>query len=101
MQTLLPGTEVTARGLRWELVFVQPAGAQAIYRLRCLEGGPELQGREIDLLHPFEYITPVATEFAPTTPGPPVANCTRLAFPNSIPRCSATSAARAGWVRPE
>lgn len=69
MQTLLPGTEVTARGLRWELVFVQPAGAQSIYRLRCLEGGPRLQGREIDLLHPFEPVTPVATELAPTTPG--------------------------------
>jgi len=69
MEALLPGTEVTARGLRWEVVFVQPAGAESIYRLRCLEGGPHLQGRELDLLVPFERVTPVATELAPTTPG--------------------------------
>lgn len=69
MDALLPGTEVTARGLRWELVFVQPAGSQSIYRLRCLEGGPKLQGREIDLLVPFERVTPVATELSPSTPG--------------------------------
>ena len=31
----------------------------------------------------------------------PLANCTRLGSPSSMPRCSATSCASAGWVRPE
>jgi len=69
MDTLLPGTEVVARGLRWEVVFVQPAGAHSICRLRCLEGGAQLQGREHDLLVPFERVTPVAAALTPEHPG--------------------------------
>ncbi|MBI4864721.1 MAG: DEAD/DEAH box helicase family protein [Candidatus Riflebacteria bacterium] len=63
---MLPGTQVEARGLRWEVVFFQPAGEQDLYRLRCLEG--ELRGKEIDLLAPFERIEPVATDVDPRRP---------------------------------
>ena len=35
---LLPGTQVKARGLRWEVVHSEPAGPQKRCRLRCLEG---------------------------------------------------------------
>lgn len=69
MESLLPGTEVIARGLRWEVVFVQPAGAQSILRLRCREGGPSLQGREIDLLSPLETVTPASTPLDPAHAG--------------------------------
>lgn len=53
----LPGAEVHARGLRWEVVFSQQLGAQTLYRLRWLENA--VRGREMDLLHPFERIQPV------------------------------------------
>ena len=69
METLLPGTEVIARGLRWEVVFAQPAGEQSLYRLRCVEGGPALQGRELDLLVPLETLTPASTPLDPDHPG--------------------------------
>lgn len=67
MTQVLPGTEVSARGLRWEVAFVQAAGDQQLYRLRCLEGA--LRGREFDLLSPFETIEPIAKEPNPTKPG--------------------------------
>ncbi len=67
MNDLLPGTEVSARGLRWEVVFVQPAGDQRLYRVRCLESA--LRGQELDLLVPFEKVEPIATEPDPTRPG--------------------------------
>jgi len=68
LTTLLPGTQVAARGLRWEVVFQQPAGEQQLFRLRCLEGG--LRGTEMDLLHPFEKIEPLATELNPAKAAP-------------------------------
>ena len=37
MATLLPGTEVQARGLRWEVVTSDNLGQQMLYRLRCLD----------------------------------------------------------------
>jgi hypothetical protein len=58
MPDLLPGTEITARGLRWELVFTQNLGGQALHRLRGIKG--EFSGKEIDFLAPFDNITPVA-----------------------------------------
>lgn len=61
---LLPGTEVEARGLRWELVDTQPAGAQQRFRLRCLEGA--LRGEEMDFLVPLEKVEPIAKELDPT-----------------------------------
>ncbi len=65
---LLPGTEVSARGLRWELVYTQNLGSQVIHRLRGIEG--DFAGQEIDLLGPFEEITPVTRELRPTAAAP-------------------------------
>jgi hypothetical protein len=56
MNSLLPGTEVQARGLRWEIVFSQSLGAQTLYRLRGLIGS--FKGEEVDILSPFEEIKP-------------------------------------------
>jgi len=49
---LLPGTEVHARGLRWEVVSTESLGPQTLLRLRGLEGA--VLGKELDVLHPFE-----------------------------------------------
>lgn len=57
MVSLLPGTEVVARGLSWEVVLSEALGQQTLFRLRGLAG--EMRGREIDILHPFERIDPV------------------------------------------
>ena len=64
MTALLPGTQVQARGLRWEVVFTQPAGEQTLYRLRCQDGW--MRGEEFDLLAPFEEIRPLTTDMDPT-----------------------------------
>ena len=68
MQTYLPGTEVIARGLRWEIVTTDQLGAQTLYRLRGLSGAT--RGRELDLLWPFEKIEPVQHELAPDRAAP-------------------------------
>ena len=65
MSELLPGTEVHARGLRWEIVFSEQLGPQTLFRLRGLEGA--VLGRELDLLHPFE---PVIRELRPERAAP-------------------------------
>ena len=65
---MLPGTEVTARGLRWELVHTDNLGPQLLHRLRGLEGA--FAGQELDLLAPFEEITPVAHDLRPENPAP-------------------------------
>jgi hypothetical protein len=57
---LLPGTEVRARGLRWEVVSSQGLGPQTLFRLRGLENA--VLGRELDVLHPFETIEPIRHE---------------------------------------
>lgn len=67
MSLLLPGASVRARGLEWEIVHIEPAGEQQRYRLRCTEGA--LRGRELDLLHPFESVEPIATAFDPAKAG--------------------------------
>lgn len=67
MSLLLPGTKVVARGLPWEVVDVESVGAQARYRLRCLQG--VLLGQTLDLLAPFEQIQPVAAELDPKRAG--------------------------------
>jgi ERCC4-related helicase len=67
MSALLPGTQVEARGLPWEVVHAEPAGEQYRFRLRCVQG--DLQGLEIDILHPFEPIHPIATDFDPRRAG--------------------------------
>jgi superfamily II DNA or RNA helicase len=67
MSTVLPGTQVQARGLRWEVVNVEAAGEQERFRLRCVDG--DLRGTEFDLLHPFEPIEPVSLALDPTKAG--------------------------------
>ena len=66
MSTLLPGSQVLARGLQWEVVHSEPAGEQQRFRLRCLQG--DLRGIEFDLLHPFETITPIAKRIVNLAP---------------------------------
>ncbi|MCA0454913.1 MAG: DEAD/DEAH box helicase [Chloroflexi bacterium] len=68
MADYLPGTEVVARGLRWEVVDGQPIGNQTRLRLRGLGG--LLAGAEIDVLTPFESISIVTREFNPSKAGP-------------------------------
>ena len=68
MSNLLPGTEVAARGLRWELVYTQNLGSQVLHRLRGIQG--DYAGREIDLLSPFDEITPIARDLRPEKPAP-------------------------------
>ncbi len=68
MQEILPGTEVMARGLRWEVVLTQQLGSQTLYRLRGLESA--VAGDEIDLLTPFEKIDPVIHEIQPRRAAP-------------------------------
>src|ERR1039458_3205405 len=68
MTTILPGTEVAARGLRWELVYTQNLGSQVLHRLRGLDG--EFSGKEIDLIAPFDEITPITRELRPEKPAP-------------------------------
>lgn len=65
---LLPGTEVIARGLRWEVVASESLGPQTLFRLRGLDGG--VRGFEFDLLHPFEAIEPRPAELRPEKAGP-------------------------------
>lgn len=68
VSTLLPGSEVFARGLRWEVVSSQGMGPQTLYRLRGLESA--VLGYEIDLLHPFETIEPVQHALRPDRAAP-------------------------------
>src|ERR1035437_3891894 len=68
MATLLPGTEVQARGLRWEIVFSQSLGSQTLYRLRGLHGA--FKGDEVELLEPFESIQPTYRELDQERAGP-------------------------------
>ncbi|MBD2358143.1 DEAD/DEAH box helicase family protein [Tolypothrix sp. FACHB-123] len=68
MTNLLPGTEVQARGLRWEVVTSDRLGGQTLYRLRCLEG--VLRGQELDLLAPFETIEPIIHSLQPDRAAP-------------------------------
>ena len=68
MLKFLPGTEVHARGLRWEVVFSEQLGPQTLFRLRGLEGGAA--GQEVDLLYPFEAIQLVVHDLQPEKAGP-------------------------------
>ncbi len=68
MAEFLPGTEVRARGLRWEVAFCEQLGAQTLVRLRGIEGA--MRGREFDILHPFESVDPVIHDFQPEKAGP-------------------------------
>lgn len=68
MADFLPGTEVVARGLRWEVVDGQPMGNQTRLRLRGLGG--LFGGVEIDVLTPFEPVSIITREFSPSKAGP-------------------------------
>ena len=65
---LLPGTEVHARGLRWEVVSSENLGQETLYRLRGLENA--VLGQELDVLHPFEDVDPVRHELRPERAAP-------------------------------
>ena len=61
----LPGTEVVARGLKWEVVEAQPMGEQTRVRLR---GTGRFGGFEVDVLTPFEPIEPLIHDLDPNSP---------------------------------
>ncbi|NLE36763.1 MAG: DEAD/DEAH box helicase [Pirellulaceae bacterium] len=65
---LLPGTEVHARGLRWEVVSSESLGPQTLFRLRGLENA--VLGQELDILWPFELIEPRRHELRPDHAAP-------------------------------
>lgn len=65
---LLPGTEVDARGLRWEVVASENLGPQTLFRLRGLAGA--VLGQELDILHPFEHVEPVIHDLRPDRAAP-------------------------------
>ena len=65
---LLPGTEVEARGLRWEVVSSESLGPQTLFRLRGLENA--VLGQELDILYPFEAVDPVMHELRPDRAAP-------------------------------
>jgi ERCC4-related helicase len=65
---LLPGTEVNARGLRWEVVSSESLGPQTLFRLRGLEGA--VLGQELDILYPFEHIEAVVHDLRPERAAP-------------------------------
>lgn len=65
---LLPGTEVIARFLHWEVVSTQQLGQQTLVRLRGLDG--VALGLETDLLWPFESIEPRTIALQPNKAAP-------------------------------
>lgn len=68
MSDLLPGTEVVARGLRWQVVLSEHLGEQVLIRLRGLEGA--VLGQELDLLSPFETVHPIIHNLDPERAAP-------------------------------
>lgn len=68
MGELSVGIEVITRGLRWEVVDIQPLGEQTLCRLRGLEG--VVRGKEVDLLTPLEEVTPLEVNINPEKAGP-------------------------------
>lgn len=68
LHSLLSGTEVHARGLRWEIVGMLQQGEQTLVRLRGIEGA--MLGRELDLLYPLEHIEPIQHELSPDRAAP-------------------------------
>ena len=67
-KAILPGTEVEARGLKWEVVATESLGNETLFRLRGLENA--VLGKEFDLLSPFETIEPVQHELRPDRAAP-------------------------------
>lgn len=67
MNDLLPGTEVQARGLRWQLVSCDQQHGRALYRLRGLGG--TVAGQEIELLDGLDEIQPIRHDVDPQKAG--------------------------------
>lgn len=67
-RNLLPGTVVSARGLRWEVVASQNLGPQTLLRLRGTENA--VLGQELDILCPFEAVEPVRHDLRPDRAAP-------------------------------
>jgi len=65
---IIPGMEVIARDLRWEILHSENMGEQTRFRLRGLESA--ILGHEIDILHPFETIDPLRKEIQPEKAAP-------------------------------
>ena len=68
MSHLSIGTQVQARGLKWQIIDRQPAGQQQLYRLLLVDG--PLRGLEKDILYPLENIEPIINEFQPEKAAP-------------------------------
>ncbi|MFZ4439218.1 MAG: hypothetical protein ACOYOS_12370 [Syntrophales bacterium] len=68
MASILPGTEVHARGLRWVVAHTEDMGQQTLLRLRGTEGA--MQGLEFDILHPFEDVEPIIADLRPDRASP-------------------------------
>jgi hypothetical protein len=68
MTQLLPGTEIRARSLRWEVILSRRLGLQTLCRLRGLEDA--VQDQEIDLLRPLEPVEPVIHALQPEKAAP-------------------------------
>lgn len=64
---IIPGTTVKARGALWEVIYIEPAGQQQRFRLRSMQEG--IRGMEIDLLFPFESVTPLQRNLDPARAG--------------------------------
>jgi superfamily II DNA or RNA helicase len=68
MFEFLPGTQVRARGLIWEVVSHEPSLPHSVLTLRSLEGG--MKGQMVEFLRPFENIAPIQIAIAPERPSP-------------------------------
>jgi superfamily II DNA or RNA helicase len=62
------GGRVSARGLPWDLIEIQQAGAQQRLRLRCAAG--DMRGLEWDILYPNEPVEILSATLRPEAPGP-------------------------------
>lgn len=60
------GSRLRYRGLFWDVMDVEPSGAQTRLRLRCTQG--DLTGMEWDALHPWDVLEPQEIGFRPSEP---------------------------------
>jgi hypothetical protein len=64
---LIPGTEVEARGLRWQVVRIEEQASSCVCRLRGVGG--VAAGEEIDVLLGLEDVHPIRHEVDPARAG--------------------------------
>src|SRR5579863_1917466 len=60
------GSQVSARGLAWDVTETAPLGAQTMLHLRCAAG--DMADLELDILHPLEPVELLRTELRPDVP---------------------------------